>query len=282
MTETENVFTVRRIVVAIDNNSQTSGALDVAASLASYLNSELSGLYVEDINLVRLAALPIGREICFPNGICRDFTDQQLDAEYREQSTSARHAIARSASRARVTYSFRVARGQVEAEVISAAGEADLLVLGTGDSPLRPRRRLGRTALAALEHAPRSILIAKPHAHPINKLLVCFDGTEGGKRALQAAVRISGARTGSLTVLIAAEDLDKAAALRQEVGEILAPLDVQPNFLHCSKPTPEQTSALASRSEANLLVVGSDSPMMAGDRRTALIEAVNCPVLLVR
>ena len=54
---------IRRILVALDASQHSQHALDVAVQLAAWHNADIEGLYVEDINLLRLAALGVGQEI---------------------------------------------------------------------------------------------------------------------------------------------------------------------------------------------------------------------------
>ena len=275
-------FTVRRIVVAIDNSSHAAAALEAAAGLAARLHAELEGIFVQDINLARLAELPVGREIRFPTGQGRDFTSTELDAQYQEQEVHARRAIAAAAGRARVGYSFRVTRGQVETEVITAAGDADLLILGMSSRPLGGRARPGRIARAMAERAPRSVLLSKPGTRISGKALVCYDGTAGARRALEAAAGISGGQDDALTVLVIADDLDRAAALRSEVDAELSPFGIRPKFLHSPDPTPGQMCQLSSQAGADVLVISADDARIEGEGRLRLLEGVACPVLLVR
>ena len=282
MTPRDKDFDVRRIVVAIDNSVPATSALEAAAALAAQLHAELEGIFVQDIDLARLAALPVGREIQFFTGRGRDFTADALDAQNREQEISARRAIATAAARARVTHAFRVARGQVAVEVISAAGDADLLILGIGSTSPGGRARLGGTARTVAERAPRSVLISKPGTRPMGIPLVCYDGSNGAKRALEAAIRIFGAREKGLTVLIDPEDLDGTGTLRREVADRLNPLRVQPRFLRSVNPAPDQICRFVTESGADVLVIAADSRVVAGSRKPQILESVACPVLLVR
>ena len=95
-------------------------------------------------------------------GKSRDFTAAALEAETRTQEFVARRAVAAAAARAHVAYAFRIARGQVDAEVLNAADSGDLLVLGTGD-----RTPWGGTRLDPAAHAAgpaRSAVGADPEA----------------------------------------------------------------------------------------------------------------------
>ncbi|MBT5049065.1 MAG: universal stress protein [Rhodospirillaceae bacterium] len=282
MTPPETGFDVRRIVVAIDSSSHAAAALEAAATLASQLHAELEGIFVQDINLTRLADLPVGREIQFLTGRGRDFTTEALSAQNREQEGTARRALAAAARRARIGHAFRVVRGQVEVEVISAADNADLLILGMGSRSPGGRARLGQTARAATERAPRSVLISKPGMRSISSPLVCYDGSEGTKRALDAAIKITGTPESNLTALIVAADVDQVGDLRQEVEERLAGFQIHPKFLHCPHPAPDQICRFAMQSGADILVISLESDLIAGQERLTILETVACPVLLVR
>jgi len=282
VTPPEVEFEVRRIMVALDGSMHASAALDAATALAAKLHAELEGVFVQDVNLARLAALPVGREIQFLTGRGRNFTTDELDAQNREQELCARRAIAAAAARARVTHAFRVARGQVDAEIISAAGKADLLVVGIGGSFLGGRARLGGTARAAAERAPRSVMISKPGGRTIGIPLVYYDGSDGAKRALEAALRMF--RTGEerLVVLIDSPDLERAGALCKDIDDRLSRRRAKGRILHGTDPAPDQLCRFAAESGADVLVIAADSRVIAGAHRSRVLESIACPVLLVR
>ena len=52
-----------RIVVALDASPNSVAALRAGAELASLLGVDLEGLFVEDIDLVRLCGLPYRQEV---------------------------------------------------------------------------------------------------------------------------------------------------------------------------------------------------------------------------
>ncbi|HSL81665.1 MAG TPA: universal stress protein, partial [Thermoanaerobaculia bacterium] len=49
--------TIRRILVALDASADSAAALEAATALAALFGAELQGLYVEDLNFVRLPEL---------------------------------------------------------------------------------------------------------------------------------------------------------------------------------------------------------------------------------
>ena len=62
---------IRRILVAVDASTHSLAALEAASVLAEVLNAELVGIFVEDINLLRLAGLPFAREVRYQSALDR-------------------------------------------------------------------------------------------------------------------------------------------------------------------------------------------------------------------
>jgi len=54
---------IRRILVAMDTLSDNQAVLESAAELAAQLEAELTGLFVEDTDLLQAAELPVSLEV---------------------------------------------------------------------------------------------------------------------------------------------------------------------------------------------------------------------------
>ena len=63
MNAREHEIVIQRILVALDASPHSQAALDAAATLAARVSAELQGLFIEDVNLLRLAELPFAREV---------------------------------------------------------------------------------------------------------------------------------------------------------------------------------------------------------------------------
>lgn len=145
---------IRRILVALDASTDSVAALKTAASLAASLQAELVGLFVEDINLLRLAGLPFASEVQRVTGTGRVLDEAGMERDLQLQASQARRALANAAADAEATWTFRVVRGVVTTEILAAALEANLLTLGRASRPPIRRRQLGSTARAAVSQAP--------------------------------------------------------------------------------------------------------------------------------
>ena len=122
--------TIFRVLVALDASVRDLSALEATADLAGGIPVELLGLFVEDINLLRLAALPFAREVAYGSAGDRPFDVQSLERDFRTQAERLRRSLALEAYRLRGTWSFRVVRGDLAVELTQAARDVDLLVFG--------------------------------------------------------------------------------------------------------------------------------------------------------
>ncbi len=275
-------FTVRRIVVAADASEHGRAALEAAAMLGERLHAEVEGVFVEDINLVHLAELPVGREVHLVSGHARAFDRELLESQLGAEAAEARRALRTLTERARVRSSFRVVRGRVETEIIAAAGEGDLLVLGTFSRSIGTPRKAGSTAVAAAERAPRSVLLLRRGARIAGRPIAVHDGSEGAEIALEAAARLAASAGETLTVLVIADTAERADALQARIADHLAARQVEPRFLRAPRLELDELCRVSRRADADVLVLDADSPVLAGEARGRLLEDVGCAILLVR
>lgn len=272
---------IQRIVVAIDGSPYSQAALEAAAEMARMLQAELTGIFVEDINLLRLAELPFVREVSLHRATSEKITVSQIERQFRLQAKEARESLQRSAEQRTVQYSFRVVRGPVSTEVLRAALEADLLALGRTSHPFSRRSQLGSTAKTAIAQARSAILLMRPDMALKHPVAIFYDGSAGSDRALAVAAKIA-RQTGHLQVLIWAENGDKARDYQQEISNNLQGTEISVEYQRLAAPDSAHLSGLLQRSDIGLLVLGDLDSKLAPDAITALLEELDYPVLLVR
>lgn len=187
----EEPFSARRILVGIDASSASLDALSAAASIAARLGSELAGLFVEDEDLLRLAALPFAGIVRIPGGQREPIDLSSAEAALRAMGSRAREALQRTASHHRLTCSFQVRRGRVVPEMLAAAEGADLVVLGAASHGRPARAAVGETARATAARARTSVLLLARGSRLTGGVVAVDDGTPAGTRALAAARRVA-------------------------------------------------------------------------------------------
>ncbi|HSN91829.1 MAG TPA: universal stress protein [Anaeromyxobacteraceae bacterium] len=266
-------FLVRRIVVGLDASEPSLDALSAAAARARRLGSDLRALFVEDQDLLRLAALPFAQEARTPAGAFDRLVRDEVEAQLRALAARARQALERAAARVQVSFTFEVARGAVTPRVLAAAGEEDLLVLGAGGHARSGRTAPGGTARAAARDARASVLLLARGARMGDPVVAVHDGAPGSARAVAAAARLAAPDEGPV-VLVSAE---RAEPLSAEARALAGP---RVRIRSVRRGRPWLRSALVELRPA-LLALGAGSGALAGDGLEDLL-ALGAPVLLVR
>jgi nucleotide-binding universal stress UspA family protein len=284
MSEREGEFNLRRILVALDASAHSLAAVEAAADLAAAMQAEMEGLFVEDINLIRLASLPCTREVRHTASLA-SLDLQQMERALKAQAAEARQALAAAARRAHVQWSFHVARGRVAHEVLAAAAAADLVTLGKLGRSRSPQARLGSTVLRVLAGAPVALLLVEQwrvRAHGLRPVLVVYDGSEGAGRALQAAVRLAEASGVSLTVLLLADDSDAIRDLKLAVAHSLEGRSIEVRWQALVSAEGHSLLQVIQSDDAALLVLSLSSPRLPRATVGKLLDHISNPVLLIR
>jgi len=225
----ESEFTIRHVLVALDASAHSLAALEIATDLAAIVNAELIGLFVEDAQLLRLARSPHAREVVYPFAELRPLNIVSVKQRLEAQAEQARRSMASLANPAKVRWSFRVVRGEVDAEVLAAASDMDVLALGKTGWSLAAQAQLGSTALAAAHHAPRALLMVQRGLPFKRQVLALVDGDENSQPTLIAALRLAQAYGNRLVVLIATT---RASTFKERSHKLSALLKQESEHLH--------------------------------------------------
>jgi nucleotide-binding universal stress UspA family protein len=274
--------TIRRILVAVDASLHSLAALEAASALADALKAELVGIFVEDINLLHLAALPFAREVRYLSSLDRPLDRASMERELRIQAEQVRQMLAEVAGRRQIRWSFRVVRGQVVAELLTAAQEADLMALGRASWASTRRVRLGTTAREVVTQALLPVLILQ-HGHTIcPPVQLVYDGSPGAKRALATASHMASISGGHLTVTVVAATAEGAQRFQEEVDGRLQTQQIKGHYYQLVSPAAEVLAKALHTAGGGTLIISADNPLLAGEGLPTLLDAVDCAVLLVR
>lgn len=281
MTALDELFAIRRIVVALDAASSGAAFLDAAVELARSVEAELEGLFVEDTALMRLAGLPFASELRLPTGLPQRLDAVAIEREVRLIAAGARRALETSAEREHVRCTFRIVRGRLEAEVCAAVAAADLVILDTAGPPVMRHGRL-RSA-ADIAAAGYSVLLLPERRVTAGAVAVVYDGTPASGRALAAAARFAGPRAAgaaapSLAVLCFGETAAAAKDAENAARAALEPTGISAKFA-AAAGAESLTEAL--RRTADTLVV-LPAALLAAAEGDRILAAAPGPVLLVR
>ncbi len=265
----------RRVVVALDASAPSLEAARTAAQLARALGAELVGIFVEDVNLLRLAGLPFAQQMPAPGGLARPFRREALEAELRALAAWARESLAREAGTVHVSWSFEVRRGSLPDEVLASAGRFDVLVVGARGHSARARP--GATAQAAAGRAGSTVVVQGRTARAGRGVLAAFDGSPESESAVAAAAAVA---QDDLAVACLAADAAGAARLAERVEALLPGQRIRLRWAG-GEGLADLLSAIRE-GPPRLLVVAAQSPLLQTGGFARLLAEAPCPLLLAR
>jgi len=272
---------IRSIAVALDCSPHSRASLEAAAEMASRLSAELIGIFVEDINLLHMAGLPFVEEIRRYSATTAKLDPDQLERLLRQQARQAREMLQQTAEALTIHHTFRVLRGVVAEEIMSAAPEADILVLGRSGRSPSCRKGLGSTARRALYEGKKTVLLMRPGISAAEgPLLVIYDGSEGSMRALEIALEIAGPES-TLHIIVTDPAPDAEQRYRQEVEAILESSGVTAEYHHLPLTDGHQLARYIRMIDSGLLVLG-DRMNLPDETLRDLVNDIDYPVLVVR
>ena len=245
----------RRVVVVFEPLPAGDAALAAAAALAARLSADLAGVFLEDVNLTRLAALPFAQELGRVSAMLRPIQSQDIEREFRVQAARARSALEAAAAGLRLAWTFEAVRGPGLRPVLELVQALDLVVLAAGPP------------LAAPD-------VARP-------LAVLFDGSEAAWRALDAGQLLAAASGVNLVVLVNAAERTMFEAARREVDAWLAGRNAIGRAIWLRERAAGQVCKAVRDAHAGLLF-WHDGETVRDERLLAsLVAGLKCPLVLV-
>ena len=224
---TDEALIVERILVALDASPHSQMALRAAAKVAAAMQAELHGLFVEDATFFHLCNSPFCREIGLRTAVVRQLEQHTVERQLRVLAAEMRRSLARVASEAQVRWSFQVARGAVEQELLAAAEHAALLSLGRAG--WLAGSRLGSTTRTIVQRTLRPLLILGNRDGLLHPLTVLYDGSASADRALTLAVRLAQQNSQTLAVLLVGQPT-AVESWQTRLHPFLQEQQVQPTF----------------------------------------------------
>ena len=278
----KGISRIRRVLLAVDAEVQGPDLYESATRLAACLDAELHAIFVEDINLLRLARLPFAREVRLMSATTRRLQHPDVERSMRAQAMREQEKLAATATRLNVRWSFSVTQGQVTAELAGAASETDVVVITPAGSVMARTLRTRTTLEAFGGSVPGSLLVLPSGARVLPPYLAIYDGTPLSDRALGMAAQLAGMNNGEISVLIVAADESSGTHLQDEAEAFLkkAELDARTRLL--TRPDPVVLISAVRAAKPGTLVVAAGTPALSAETVRQVSEKTACATLLVR
>lgn len=273
---------IERIVVALDPSAHSLAALEAAVRMAARLDADLQALFVEDVNVRRLADLPFVEEVGLYTGTCRRVETQHLSRQLRVQAVSVRRRFRMSTQHLGISCTFREVRGRVVSEVLGAAAEADVVVVGKGAWSPFETRRLAPAVRSVLGQASTSTLVLRAGSQVEPPMRVVYDGSAPAQRALTVAAKLATDEDGHLMIFVLADDPEVATGLEAEVQEQLADAELILSFHQLTEASVSRLSYIVAHEERGTLLLPVGTGALEDEALLDFLEDTEAPVLLIR
>jgi nucleotide-binding universal stress UspA family protein len=270
---------IERVIVPLDAAAENRAAIETAARLAARAKAVLHGIFIEDEELLYVAALPFTRQLT-PGTGAQPFTVEETELHLKAAAERAQRQLIAAAQRYRVAVSFQVVRGGPEA-ALSGISERDLVVAGALSRPVVGHFRVECRWWSSIEIAPGPFLLVRHGADAGGGVVVLLrDRSPASARVLAAAAQVAEADDGGLTV-ICPPALANTADFNDWLAERLAGYHVSLR-IEISRGEPDALVHQISECGCRLVAIEAGSATGRATRLRAFAEHFACDVLIVR
>lgn len=276
---------INRILVALDPGFHFSevdhSILQAATTLAHRLDAELNTLFVEDINLLRLAELPVAREIVYGAASGRKLNVADMERSLTTQTARLRKLVETISQQNQIKIAFDVMRGDIAREVCSASENTDLLVVGKNTQKLRQSLKIGKITKTILSSVSCNLLLLQHGATIERPVAVFFTGSEASHKALQLAIQLVQQDHKNLSVIYPVSTDEESKELTQQVNELTQPLGIEARHIQLKDNSATAMLETISMTGARVLLLDTSKPVFSSEQVQTLIEQTNTPVILI-
>jgi hypothetical protein len=265
-----------RVIVAVGPNAFDPTALAAAARLARAGGTELTALFVEDINLLRLAELPFAYDVSATSGTSRRFAASDIERELRSQAEELRSRLFEVAENLHLDLKFEIARGRPISVMLDAFGQQDMVVLA---SPAA-RTLVHASPPAIMRSALRSAR-SRGLAHRRQPITAVLHSAATAPAVIAAAGRLARVVDTELIVVMA-EQGTPDAGLAAMVGAWAGRQDAITSVRALPDLTPDSIAGIIANNGSHAVFWPGDEQLETVAEVEALLDAIACPLVLVR
>lgn len=257
----------RRITVVLLDKPQSRELVSLGATIASLLQAEIEGVFVEDDRLFRLTGFPFLRELRLESRNEARLDPARLIREWRAIAKQAREALEDSATRAGLNWSFRVWRGEYDSDLEQLATNSELLLMGSQGT--LSARRLWTRPKASSKTAKTL------------KLGVILDSGMVEKKLLDTIAELG--QKPEIECCLFLPPGDETAA-EERLREYLAQHDPEQQITlnHLTDMAPLKMVKQLKESACDLLMIGEQSLLLLGPSLKHILEGLPYPTVVVR
>lgn len=277
---------INRILVALDPELHLKEAnhsiLQAATTLARNLNAELNTLFIEDINLLKLAELPFAREIVYGAPAGRKLNVADMERSLNTQTARLRNLVETIAQQNEIKIAFEVMRGDIAHELCSASEKADLLIVGKNTQTIRRSLKIGNISKSILTSVSCNLLLLQYGATIERPVSIFYSGSQASQKALQMAIQLARQDHKNLSVIYPAGSDEEYQARTKEVDTITQPFGFRASHMQLKDNSTSAMLETMARTGARVLLLDSNTAEFNHDQIQDLISKTSTPVILLK
>lgn len=268
-----------RVVLRMRGGAANPIVVKAAMRLARAFQGELHGLFVEDEDLLSLAAMPFAREISFTGRRSRPLSTELVREEMRAASEAMEREFDRLAQAAQVPARFEICREGATEALRAAMKESGILAIGeplalAGGSVLRGMMR-EYSGFAGL-------VLAGSEARRAEGAIVAIIDAESDVALLVDTAEMLAKPGGEEVVLVLASEAGSESRALEDQARAALDRETRYRFERLDRITPQAVRGLVRRADGGMVVARLGGVLAhdeAGAARTAC--ALQCPLLLL-
>jgi len=253
----------KRYLVGIDGSDEARTALKCAIDMAKRFSGTITALNIVDQAKVTQSMMSPG----VPYAPI-DIKPLSFYAELQEKLTAMGQAALKDAAEIAAKEKVGFNQGQtmgLPGDILTHAAKShDCLFIGKrGFSD--DKKALGKEVLHVAKHCPRPVLVADEAFHPIEKVLIAYDGSPEAAHALRVAVELggkgcteSGGKGGYEFHLVTVSEPQRTGETTiEEAREYLTPHGVKVEYHLMSGDPSEQVLFAAAKYGCSMVLMGA-------------------------
>ena len=264
----------RRVVVALDMSSMAT-SMSAAVDLARSMEAELVGLFVEDIDLLSVAALPFA-EVGFPSAARRSLDVDAMERSLRAKARLVHREFAARLAGDRLKWTFEVVRGRTVTALTTVAAEQDIAVVPLSSAIVSEPGARTRT-VHAVDAAPVPLLLVSGAQRPDGAIAVVFAPGTPTQEVARIAALLAPHYGGSPLFVLAGAEAAQPEGWRHDLEERLRAQAIEGRFHDLAQVGASEIDRLLARQRPRLLLALAGS----AEARDALVEALPLPLLVL-
>jgi hypothetical protein len=258
--------TRRRITVVLFDKPQSRELLSLGATIASLLQTEIEGVFVEDDALFRLAGLPFLRELRLDSRNETRLDPARLTREWRAIAKQAREALEESATRAGLNWSFRVWRGEYDSDLKHLASDSEMLLMGN-QGVLSSRRLSSQSRQDSLASRPL-------------RLGVVLDAGMARQKLLETITELGQKPEIALTLFLPDKEMPSGETPQSYFARHDPNQHITVEYLNDLEPA--TLAKELKHSACDLLMISDQSPLLHGPTIKRILESLPYPTVVMR